>query len=86
MELISMLTPILFGVFIGLTFSYSNKNNRKRNFNIFLISILVAALINVILYYIVKVDKIDRVTAILVPIIIIIGILQIRDEVIRRKN
>ena len=84
MDILTIVAGIMIGFIVAKNVIFHKNNNRKRNRQIIKISAVLTIVFNIVSYIIYK--KIDIIT-ILLPLIIIVFILQLKDyKKINNKN
>ena len=84
MDILTILAGVIIGFIVAKNVIFHKNNNRKRNRQIITISAVLTIVFNIVSYIIYK--KIDIIT-ILLPLIIIVFILQLKDyKKINNKN
>ena len=84
MDILTIVAGIMIGFIVAKNVIFHKNNNRKRNRQIITISAVLTIVFNIVSYIIYK--KIDIIT-ILLPLIIIVFILQLKDyKKINNKN
>ena len=84
MDILTILAGVIIGFIVAKNVIFHKKNNRQRNRQIIIISAVLTIVFNIVSYIIYK--KIDIIT-ILLPLIIIVFILQLKDyKKINNKN
>ena len=84
MDILTIVAGIIIGFIVAKNVIFHKNNNRKRNRQIITISAVLTIVFNIVSYIIYK--KIDIIT-ILLPLIIIVFILQLKDyKKINNKN
>ena len=84
MDILTIVAGIIIGFIVAKNVIFHKNNNRKRNRQIITISAVLMIVFNIVSYIIYK--KIDIIT-ILLPLIIIVFILQLKDyKKINNKN
>ena len=84
MDILTIVAGIIIGFIVAKNVIFHKKNNRQRNRQIITISAVLTIFFNIVSYIIYK--KIDIIT-ILLPLIIIVFILQLKDyKKINNKN
>jgi len=84
MDILTIVAGIMIGFIVAKNVIFHKKNNRQRNRQIIIISAVLTIVFNIVSYIIYK--KIDIIT-ILLPLIIIVFILQLKDyKKINNKN
>ena len=84
MDILTIVAGIIIGFIVAKNVIFHKKNNRQRNRQIIIISAVLTIVFNIVSYIIYK--KIDIIT-ILLPLIIIVFILQLKDyKKINNKN
>ena len=84
MDILTIVAGIMIGFIVAKNVIFRKKNNRQRNRQIITISAALTIVFNIVSYIIYK--KIDIIT-ILLPLIIIVFILQLKDyKKINNKN